>query len=306
VTLTPAYVATNPAARPGDYVRLTLAHSGAERQADLDGVFEPQFAAAESGAGYELGLAMAYGLVQQLGGFIEVTQQVAEETVWDVYLPAWLAEEAGVPGSAGAEVQGSAARGAEEQGGEGAGEQEAAAQASVEQPAVAEQAETAGANPVGPAVVMAQQDMEGAAAPQADAESAAQAGEGSGVPTVVMAEQDMEEAAAPEEDEGPAEGAGEIPAWLQADTEGGGAPQTSEELGAQVADEIPGPPAAPAAANDIASPMPELHEIVREAASDITEEEPPTAKRSGLARLGSSLRQRLGRKRETWDVKRDA
>ncbi|MFH1085650.1 MAG: PAS domain-containing protein, partial [Chloroflexota bacterium] len=95
VTIPPTYLATNPAARPGDYVRLTLAHSGAELPADLEGVFEPRLASAESGAGYELGLAMAYALVQQLGGFIEVTQQVAQETVWDVYLPAWLGEEQG-------------------------------------------------------------------------------------------------------------------------------------------------------------------------------------------------------------------
>ena len=75
----------------GDYVRVTMAYRDPTPPAELQqGLFELQFTAADTGAGGELGLGVVSGLVQQLGGFIEMTQTAAKETAWEVYLPAYL------------------------------------------------------------------------------------------------------------------------------------------------------------------------------------------------------------------------
>ncbi len=89
VALTDSYIHTRPLARQGDYVRLTLAASAGSvlAEAEREGLFELKLAAPEAGAGAGLNLGVVYGLVRQLGGFVEVAQS-AEETVWEVYLPA--------------------------------------------------------------------------------------------------------------------------------------------------------------------------------------------------------------------------
>ena len=70
-------------------------------------------------------------------------------------------------------------------------------------------------------------------------------------------------------------------------------------VGGQIGEEIAGPPAQSTATNDITDMASEVHEVAQEAPGDITEGEAPSAERSGLSGLGSRLRKRLGKKRDT-------
>jgi len=81
---------------PGDYVRLTVADSGAGiPPAILERIFDPFFTTKEVGDGTGLGLSVVHGIVSDLGGAIDLTSAVGSGTRFDIWLP--VAGEAATP-----------------------------------------------------------------------------------------------------------------------------------------------------------------------------------------------------------------
>jgi len=63
-------------------------HGTGMSEATLERIFEPFFTTKDVGEGTGLGLAVAYGIVQEHGGFITVQSKLAEGSTFEVYLPA--------------------------------------------------------------------------------------------------------------------------------------------------------------------------------------------------------------------------
>jgi PAS domain S-box-containing protein len=99
-----AYATTHPWTRPGRYVRLAVVDTGAGMdEATRKRAFEPFFTTKPAGAGTGMGLAMAYGLVKQHQGSIEIESEPGRGTTVALYFPvadtATGARESPAPGS---------------------------------------------------------------------------------------------------------------------------------------------------------------------------------------------------------------
>ncbi len=87
IFLQPSQSAKLPEARPGQFVRLSVIDSGLGMDGDvLEQMFEPFFTTKEDGTG--LGLSVAYGIVKQHGGWINVESEPARGTRFRIYFPA--------------------------------------------------------------------------------------------------------------------------------------------------------------------------------------------------------------------------
>jgi two-component system, cell cycle sensor histidine kinase and response regulator CckA len=88
VELSPADAASNPDARPGQFIRLAVSDTGNGIEPDiLPRIFDPFFTTKPVGKGTGLGLATVYAIAKQHHGWVDVCSQVGKGTSVSVLLP---------------------------------------------------------------------------------------------------------------------------------------------------------------------------------------------------------------------------
>ncbi len=88
-TIDETHCRTHPYARPGKYVQISVTDTGAGMDTDIQQhIFEPFFTTKEVRKGTGLGLGVAYGIIKQHKGMIEVYSEVGYGTEFKIYLPA--------------------------------------------------------------------------------------------------------------------------------------------------------------------------------------------------------------------------
>jgi two-component system cell cycle sensor histidine kinase/response regulator CckA len=88
VDIDESYCRFYPYVAQGRYAVLSVSDTGAGMDAEMrEHVFEPFFSPQEAGKNSGMGLATAYGIVKQHGGFIHAYSEVGQGTLFRAYLP---------------------------------------------------------------------------------------------------------------------------------------------------------------------------------------------------------------------------
>lgn len=88
------YAENNLEIEPGQYVMLAISDTGCGMPPDvLEKAIEPFFTTKQEGKGTGLGLSMAYGLIKQSSGHMNIYSEVGHGTTIKIYLPRIQAEE---------------------------------------------------------------------------------------------------------------------------------------------------------------------------------------------------------------------
>lgn len=77
-----------PGLKPGDYVCLQFSDTGTGMSPEtLNRAFEPFYTTKEERGGYGLGLSTVYGFIKQSDGYVRVSSNVGEGTVFELFFP---------------------------------------------------------------------------------------------------------------------------------------------------------------------------------------------------------------------------
>ena len=73
----------------GKYLQITISDNGCGMSPDIiERIFDPYFTTKEVGKGSGMGLSVVHGIVESLGGIIQVESRLGQGTVFDIFLPA--------------------------------------------------------------------------------------------------------------------------------------------------------------------------------------------------------------------------